>query len=231
MAFLKRSLTFSILLCLCLITVANAQKYKKRPVAVLVQLKAERNRINYLLKNQSYGDLEIFKKDAKGVMLATINDFWTHFNYCPVYYYFDTNYEKISRHNFDGVLLNERLAPVTNPVLNDSSENFFIVYYGYPTWQTRKGHYDTTKAAMNGGRPNGRGLVVNDSKLRQINYIYTTDPDFFSFAKPNKRSAYRYVSRKFDLEYIPFAGELNRQLGGTQIIDNKIITEDNISTH
>lgn len=212
MSFFKPSFISGIILCLFLQTIAHAQENKKYPSAILVQLKAERNRTNALIKAKRFGDLEVLRKDIQGAMLATISDFKNHFNYCPVYYFIDTNFDAISEHKFEGLLLNEHLAPATGIVISDTANDYFIVYYGYPSWQTKKGRWDTTKAATHGGHPNGRALIINDSKMRQLNYIYTIDMDFFNFAKPNRRSAYKYISKKFDIEYYPFAGELNRKL-------------------
>ncbi len=201
---------------------------KKYPSAVLVQLKAEQNRTNALIKARKYNELEIFRKDVQGVMIATINDFWNHFDYCPVYYYIDTNFEAVMARKFDGILLDEHLSPITGTVISDTSTDYFIVYYGYPTWQTRKRYWDTTRAADQGGHPNGRGLIINDYKMRQLNYIYRLDFDFFNFKKNRNRNPYKYTSKKFDVEYYPFASEFNRKLGASRKKNNKIQHDEDI---
>lgn len=184
-------------------------KLKRIPTAVLVQLRAEKNRRDALIHDKKYEDLEILKKDTYGAMDATVRDFRDHFNACQVYYFMDTNFEQVMAHKFGEVLLDANLAPVSAPVIEDS--NYLIVYYGYPTWQTKKGRWDTTKQKHWGGQPNGRALVINDHNFRQIHYIYDLDFDFFNFKRKFAKNPYRYESRKFEIEYNPSAAELNRQ--------------------
>jgi len=220
----KKPLIFIFVICVCFSSVVFGQSPRtdKYPSAVLVQLKAERNRINALIKAKEYNALETFKKDVNGVMMATIRDFWDHFDYCPVYYYIDTNFDAVINRKFKGVLLDEHLSIVHNPLINDSSNTHIIVYFGDPTWQTKKRYWDTTKAANAGSHPNGRGLIINDYSMRQINYLYTIDYDFFNFRKIRNKNLYRYSSRKFNLEYIPHAAELNRIFKAPRKKNNKI---------
>jgi len=184
-------------------------KLKRIPTAILVQLRTEQNRREALIHDKKYEDLEILKKDAYGAMDATVRDFRDHFNACQVYYFMDSNFEQVMAHKFDDVLLDANLSPVPRPQIEDS--NYLIVFYGYPTWQTKKGKWDTTKQKHMGGQPNGRALVINDPNFRQIHYIYNLDFDFFNFKRKFTKNPYRYESRKFDIEYNPSAAELNRQ--------------------
>lgn len=216
-AMTKRYVTviFSVVICMYFSLTASSQEknMKKGPLAVLVQLRAERNRTNALIKAKKYEDLELFRKDVSGVATAMIRDFADHFNYCPVYYYADTNFDAVMAGKFEGVLLDASLAPASNIVIKDTCNNYMIVFYGYPAWQTKKhGRWDTTRAAQDGGNPNGKGLIINDYKLRQLSYIYRLDHDFFNFRKKKNKNPYKYESRKFDVEYSPCASEFNRRL-------------------
>jgi hypothetical protein len=209
------ALIFSVIFCMFFSFAGHSQEknLKKGPLAVLVQLKAERNRTNALIKAQKYEDLELFRKDVNGTATAMIRDFKDHFNYCPVYFYSDTNFDAVMSGKFDGVLLDATLTPAKNIVIKDTGNNYLIVYYGYPAWQTKKhGKWDTTRAEQEGGNPNGKGLIINDYKLRQLSYIYRLDHDFFNFRKKNNKNPYKYESRKFDIEYSPCASEFNRKL-------------------
>ncbi len=97
MARIRTILIFAVILCMHLPLSMYGQQPapKKYPSVVLVQLRAEKNRINALTKARKFKDLEIFKQDVTGVMIATIKDFKEHFNYCPVYYFIDTNTDAI----------------------------------------------------------------------------------------------------------------------------------------
>jgi hypothetical protein len=183
----------------------------------LVQLSSEQNRINALQKTKRYNDLERFKQEAEAVRNATIADFRDNFKFCKVYFYIDTNIQKVKDCQLEGVLLYSDLSPVTNISLADSCELNAIVYYGYPQWQTKKGKWDTTKSNFGeSGKPYGRALVINDHQFRQIYYIYWLDGDFFNLRflvkKKNRKNKYMYFSRKFELEYSPQAAELERSL-------------------
>lgn len=187
------------------------------PRVILVQLSSEQNRTNALLKAKRYTDLERFKQEAEYVRNATIADFRDNFKFCQVYFYIDTNIQKVKDCQFEGVLLYSDLSPVTNLSLADSCELDAIVYYGYPQWQTKKGKWDTTKSNFGeAGKPYGRALVINDHQLRQIHYLYWLDGDFFNLKflvrKKNRKNKYMYFSRKFELEYYPLAAELDRSL-------------------
>jgi hypothetical protein len=203
-------------LCTFWMNVSTAQNTKSVdfPSVILVKLSAETNRINALIKAKRFNDLEKFKSEAEIVRNVTIADFNDNFNYCPVYYFIDTNMQLIIDGKFEGVLLNKDLSVATNTPLNDSSNMHSIVYYGFPQWQTKKGKWDTTKSSTaEGGKPFGKALVINDPKLRQIYYLYWLDNDFFNFKfMSKKKNNYKYTSKKFELEYYPFAAELNRKL-------------------
>src|SRR5580698_8005575 len=67
----------------------------KYPIALLVQLKSEKSRIDAATRNKDYKALEEMKKDAKGARKAMIKDFKDHIDYCPVYYYMDTNLNQV----------------------------------------------------------------------------------------------------------------------------------------
>jgi hypothetical protein len=189
------------------------EKAAKHVSAVLVQMRAERNRTNALLASHKYSDLELFRRDAARVNHAMVTDFGDNFTYCPVYYYFDTNYAAISQGKFEGVLLNEHFSPAQNIVIDSASTDFLIAYYGKPVWQTHKRNFwDTTRSEHEGGAPNGYGLVICDYKLRQLGYVNRVDYDFFNFRSMYRKSPYKFVSKKFNLSYYPTAAELSRRL-------------------
>ena len=104
----------------------------KFPKAVLVQLRSEHNRMEYLVKTRSYKDLEKLKVDAVNVQRAMINDFQDHFTNCPVYYYMDTNAPLIQKKIFDGILLNADLTPAKNLPISNAGSDYLVAYYGYP---------------------------------------------------------------------------------------------------
>ena len=114
---------------------ASAQDNKL--AAVLVQLKVEKNRIEALQNSHDENKLSILLQDRDMVMQAMINDFTDNFENCPVYYFMDTNYDKVAAKNFEGVLLNADLKPATSLPINSSSTNYLVVQYGRPDIRTK----------------------------------------------------------------------------------------------
>ena len=193
-------------------TFASDSLYQKTPIAVLVQLRSEHNRIQSLTESKNFGMVEQVQKDAVGVQRAMINDFTDNFDYCPVYYYMDTNLNLVIQKKFEGVLFNADGSPANKIVINDSDTKYLIVFYGYPEEQSRRtkevanehGHYDS-------GEPMGEGLIINNSKFHQVSFLYKFGYENLLFRLFHNRR-YFYVSKKFDMEYFPFAHALNSRL-------------------
>ncbi len=160
--------------------------------------------------------MEEVKKDAREVVSRMILDFRVHFNYCPVYYYVDTNIELIRKKQYDGILLNEDLTPAKNALINRAGNDYYIVYFGYAAAPTEKIRVETenipdpTLYNTNYGDPYGRSLVINNDTMKQIGYVYTIGPNLRILRK--KRKTLFYNSKHFDIEYYPLAELLDIQL-------------------
>jgi hypothetical protein len=204
---------FIITLLIALNTRAS-DSLAKFPVAILVQLRSEHNRIEALTKAHWNKELEIVKADAAGETSATINDFKDYFNFCPVYFFIDTNAEKVQNMQFEGILLDTNLAPAKNILISKLSKNYLIVYYGFPLAQDVAADLRSDSVVNeNSTTPTQfKGLIINNYKFQQLTYIFKSETDFISFKKKNKKQKYLYVSDKFDIEYFPFAGILNEEL-------------------
>src|SRR5579872_5967407 len=141
----------------------------KYPSAVLVQLRSEHNRIEALKKARMYKELAEVEQDAKEVQSRMIMDFQVNFKYCPVYYFMDTDADLIKEKIFDGILKNADGSPAKNLVIDKSSDNYVIVFYGYSVDDAR-GNFmvaDSAKYPVNSGEPAGKGLVINNDKFQQ----------------------------------------------------------------
>ncbi len=214
---------------------------RKMLTAILVQLRSERNRITALTKNTQTKLLQQVKIDASAVTTKMIADFHDHLNFCPVYYFVDSNIDLIKKHLFTGVLFNADSTPVSNSAICDTNHDYLIVYYGYPDIQSHtddSATYDTIRkfnygdpsnppkfsrisdsavttmedSYANYGEPFGRGLVINNSRFRQISFIYKLGYNEIAFRLRRVNRKYIYHSHHFDIEYFPFADELNTRL-------------------
>jgi hypothetical protein len=199
---------------MCLLPVGSHAKRKSKtrrppPKFVLVELFSETSRMKALEKAGRYRDIEVLKKDMRAVQAATIKDFSDNFDFCPVYYFIDNDFQAIMDQQFEGVLLDSALQAVPNVSVTDT--NYLIVYYGRPTWQTHERRMEVTSQTNVGSSPNGRGLIYNNYKMRQVGYSYVTNR-FLDFLIARRRSGPRYESRKFDIEYRALASEFNDRL-------------------
>jgi len=184
------------------------------PSAVLVQLRSEQNRIKAMEKAHDYKRLAQVEKDALGVRAAMVNDFKNHFDYCPVYYYMDSNLALIKKREFKGALMDTDGTQAKNIALNDTSTDYLVVYYGYPTAQARykKVVTDPKKYEYNSGEPSGKGLIINNYKFQQVSFYYLFGYDHLFFKKGSKRFNNAYESKHYDIEYFPCAEKLNKEL-------------------
>ena len=184
----------------------------KYPVAVLVELKTQQSMLGALVKDKKYKELEEVKKDIIGEMTATISDFKDNFDYCPVYFFMDTNVDFILKKQFDGILLGSNLNPAKNIDINSSNKNYVIVYYGYPTAQPNREKVvsDSSKYINNSGEPMGRGLIITNDRMQQINYLYKLDYNGIFIGKKNRK--YTYSSKHFNIEYFPTAADFDSKL-------------------
>jgi hypothetical protein len=206
-----RILYLLALLVLPMLTDAAPRKSGKQrrppPKVILVMLSTETNRENALLKAGRTKDLEILKHDREMIQKLTKADFKEHFNYCPAYFFYDTDLEAVKKKQFDGVLFGADSGMAPADAVTDT--NFLIVYYGFPTWQTGRNSMEITTQGTVGGKPNGWGFVLNNHEMKQVGYIYWLRTIFLSRAY---LKAFGYESDKFDIEYMPLAEDLNSKL-------------------
>ena len=180
----------------------------KYPRVVLVQLSSEQNRIEALTKANGYTDADEVKMDAKRTASVTINDFRDHFDYCPVYYFFDINAEAIKNKQFEGILLNADGSKAINLPVNNKSTDYYIVYYGYPNIQMGKDRVASDQLSSDPGR----GLIVLNDEYKQI--AYSIDPDYveLNYLFKKRKLKYAYFSKHYNIQYIPYAEDLDTQL-------------------
>ncbi len=184
--------------------------YNMVPRFILVQLSSEHNRAVALEQAGLHRELKTLRNDAANIMEVTVRDFGDNFDFCPVYYYIDTNYQAILDQKFEGVLLTENLSPAREVPKAASPLDYLIVYFGAPVWQTNRRKWAEPQMPLADGRPNGLALIINNYKLKQVSYLPAGRLPFY-MRKAVIVQKYKYESRKFDIEYIPMAAEFNRK--------------------
>ncbi len=192
---------------------------------VLVQLRSENNRIAAMRKNNDNQGLEMVLKDGAMVRKVMIKDFKENFDYCPVYFYMDTNLNLVKQRKFANILFTADSIPVNNIHVSDTSNNYLIVYYGHPNVQKKEFNANKNDGRFNGNEPVSRGLIINNADFEQISYIYKFSYQNFTFRMRKRHKDKLYVSKRYDIEYFPYAGRLNSILKSFNgYFDIKLIT-------
>jgi hypothetical protein len=169
----------------------GTSKLKFPPKALLVQLSTESRKIANCLSVGDTNTANRIRKEAWQIRKVTANDFSSNFSFCPVYYFLDTNAEKIKNQYFDGVLLNSDGSLAHDIVLQPGDSNYFIIYYGHPNNQG----YDGAWTGMS------NGLIFLNYQYNQVDYFHV-----FRYASIFRRQSEDfYESKKYDMEYYPFA--------------------------
>jgi hypothetical protein len=109
----------------------RAQPGEAPPKALLIELLTRGNQREYLVNNRP-DLLPEFDRDVNTVIELTVMDWSRYFQFCPVYFFVDTNADKIRQGAFTGVLLDSAMQPVAQPVIADGERNIYIGYYGSP---------------------------------------------------------------------------------------------------
>ena len=227
MRFLLPIITFSFLCCLPYASAMaqtaqskdmegdenmHKQKTAFRPKALLVQLHTETNRMNYFREKGNNAMADRVADEAQHIATVTVNDFNDHFDFCRVYFFFDTALEAIKNQNFSGHLVNADASPVTNCILQVGDTDYFIVYYGTPeNPKTSLWAGNDVEYRYGAGNVIGHGLIFMNHHYQQKDYYYIIN-NFRNYFAWIIDPRYEFYSRKFDMEYRPLAARYNKDL-------------------
>ena len=165
---------------------------KTPPSAVFVQIRTGANRLKYY-REYSAGEkkIEALKIDITKIMERTLSDFNTNFSFCPVYYFYDTNWHKVVERSFEGVLLDKELKPLQDVSAFAQDTTYFILNYGGD--------------ASIGGRKRP-SVLASDFHGRLLEKPLPVAPSNDMVDKYREDFwKYRYVSRDSYLEYRGYA--------------------------
>ncbi len=188
----------------------------EEPKAIIVVLKAQKNRLSYFMQRGDSANAQLVRKDAEEVMRVMRNDFTDHFSFCPVYYVMDTNLSLLKARKLNGILLDNKLNTIPSTLIKPD-ELYFIVYFGKPAMVTTSKDGSNTYSAKNDV---GNGLVLVGADLSPLKKY----PGFVFLPEPSRSPAitqpkYNYDSPKFDIYYRGWAKLLEKRL--TRKIERK----------
>lgn len=179
------------------------------PKAVLVQLNAEWNRISRARELHMANKEAEISADAAMVRQKMMADFKDNFRYCPIYFYLDTNAARIKAGQRTGLLMDANGATIAGDPLAQIGGDYLVVFYGKPDWQIKPGTIETDNRDNPGATSNAVGLVICNSNLEQVSYLYKMK---YGMPLSKVRSPYLFISKKYEIEYFPFAKYFNTSL-------------------
>ena len=184
---------FGVLILLLFSTEVIGQ-LKDRPDSVkfiLVELKSEQNKLDYFKAHKNTTELKRLSDDVSAQNQANISDYTDHFTNCPVYFYMDTNRQKIRDKQFEGNLFKAGYALLPTNTIPHNEDRFLVVKFGYSE--------DSLSAFQN-----TMGLVLYNHQLQQLRFIKKI--------RGKIPKQYYFTSKKYNIEYRPFATQLNNSL-------------------
>jgi hypothetical protein len=203
---------------------AKAQVFKRRnakneqtPKFVLVQLNTYSNRIKVYEKAKNSRYATLARTDAQEMTKKMVADFNDNFKFCSFYFYYDTNATLIKERKFEGILLNEKLQPVSGNAISVSDSNYRIIVWGLNS--------AVAQDYNNGTNPNDP-FDGNYSIGTQTHRLIVLYPDFKRVKSPEpdglelvaagkskqKNSFYKYTSPKFNIYYKARAKQLSQAM-------------------
>ena len=174
----------------------HMKQYEPAPKVMLVQLPTfQRMAQHYLKAGQARKATEV-RVEAELAAKAMIKDFKYNFHYCRVYFFYDTNAALIQEGKTNKILFDADNTPVNESELSKTEANFLVVFYGFAQ---QEGSMVETR----------QGLVVMgpDYEQKASPFPYRVFPS----ADPGNK-LYSYSSKKYEIEYIAAARELDKTL-------------------
>ncbi len=181
-----------------------------KPKYLLVMLRSDKNRIEAAKKMNNTTKLQEIIRESDSVRSKMVADLNDNFTFCRVYYFMDSNWEKIEKKEYSDLLKDKDGNVLDGSVLNNY--NHVILYYGSPDKIYRYYNIiDTTKESGLTEVRMGKGYVVCDSRLQAVSYLYKYDYGMLGIRSLSENiRRYYYKSKKYSMEYVPFASHLDR---------------------
>lgn len=189
----------------------HARSSEKAPKAILVQLPTYQRRITYLQKAGDDAKLKQVKIDADSMQAKMALDFSDNLNYCPVYFFYDKDIDKIKSRQFNGVLFDKSMQAVNNPVISATDSNYFIVQFGVVYVQDNKKSEGSMSAGQNVNSDKHR-LQVYNRDFKQLKKPLPMGTNNVWARSKREPGAYKYQSPRFDIYYNPYAAHFNAKL-------------------
>lgn len=217
----------ALALCLTAWNDINAQVFKNRngstaPEFILVQLPTNKQLAEAYTRKGNIKSAENTRKDAAEVSKRMVMDFSDNFDFCPVYYFYDSTAKQVQDGALEGVVLDKDMKPVASPKKNAADTNYNIVYFGYHVLTTSdyrsegddKDPYDAAYAPLGSGQkrlvmlthrfqniltaqPHRTGTIASKKSKKSVKDYYYNETSKSTYYRPYARNLSNALSRYY----------------------------------
>lgn len=199
------------LLVLCSIGMAAlAQENSYKPKAILIKLNTKTKAITHLKEKGLIAKADLLKIENDTLNARLIRDWKDHFDYCPVYFFADTNLNEVLEGRLSEVVYDAAWQTIPENQVQQIDAQFYIAYMG----SRAQDDYAAAEAAP--GATELPVLNVMDARMQPLSSYQLSSSmngDLVSFLFPRRDEAkYRFRSRYFKLDYFPVAAKYQKKL-------------------
>lgn len=95
---------FSLLIVSACLGSLHAQQRIERPQVILMMLNESLNQIEALKKRGRTADIPVLQESDREINQSIISDFNQHFSFCPVYFFYNRDYDYVKNRQWDKVV-------------------------------------------------------------------------------------------------------------------------------
>ena len=215
--FVLMKLSFRLCIALILLGItlpAKAQLFLRRhahpgelpPAFLLVELPTETSRYHYFMQHNMPDKAAKVKLANKQKVHCMVADFSDNFTFCPVFFFNDSDQDKIKDKQWVNVLRDKNgdLINLPMPILTDT--NYFIMYYGLlPSVISNVNSNGATYAAEYND-VSFANLVAVDRNFKRLKNGLPDKARFTAYQLSSVPAKYSVESKDFDIVYKPLAG-------------------------
>lgn len=195
----------------CLMSVAVlAQDALYPPKAILIRLNTKTKAISHLKEKGLTAKADLLKVENDTLNARLMRDWKDHFDYCPVYFFADTNLNRVLEGRLTQVVFDTAGHRISEAGVAQMAGQYYIAYLG------TRAQDDFEAVAATPGSTQLPSLLVNDTHMKPLgsyNLSSSMNGDLVSFLFPRRdESNYRFRSRYFNLDYFPVASKYQKKL-------------------
>jgi len=188
-----------------LFTRRHAHPGEKPPAFLLVELPTEVGRYNYFLQHNKPEKAAKLRLANNQKVHCMITDFSDNFNFCPVFYFNDTDQDKIKDKQWLHVLRDKNGDLINTSLSILSDTNYFIMYYGLLPAIKSNVSADGTSFAEEYNDVSFANLVAVDKNFNRLKNGLPEKAHFTAYQLSAVPAKYACLIKEFDIEYKPLA--------------------------